>query len=224
VGEQVKAAWIHLQDAGEEFGNTISHGVGLILSVALLPFALVVAARRGDSLAITGVATFTVALIMVYASSTVYHALPKGGAKTLWQRVDHAAIYVMIAATYTPFTLGALRGAFGWVLLCLVWAIAAAGIRRKLRLNTPLQYDSVASYIWFGWLIVIAAPFLIHAIGWTGFAWLMAGGLSFTAGAYFCANDDRIRYGHCAWHLFVLVGSTCHAVAVLGYSIPAVTA
>jgi hemolysin III len=220
VGDQVRTAWIELQDAGEEFANTLSHGIGLIFAVALLPFALVVAAHRGDSIAIAGVAAFAVALVMVYASSTIYHALPKGEAKAMAQRVDHAAIYVMIAGTYTPFAVGALRGWFGWVLLTLVWAIAAFGVRTKLSLHIPLKCESVASYLWFGWLIVIATPALIHAIGWAGFAWLIAGGLSFTAGAYFCANDERIRNGHCLWHLFVLAGSTCHAVAVLVYAIP----
>lgn len=220
MGEQVRTAWIHLQDAGEELANTVSHGVGLILSIALLPVAVMFAAHRGDLLAIAGIATFAVALVMVYTSSTVYHALPKGETKSLWQRVDHAAIYVMIAGTYTPFALGALRGWLGWVLLSLVWIIAAFGVRTKLRPDIPLQTESVTSYLWFGWLILIATPALIHVIGWSGFAWLIGGGLSFTAGSYFCANDERIRNGHCLWHLFVLVGSTCHAVAVLGWAVP----
>jgi len=220
VGDRVKAAWFQLHEAGEELANTVSHGVGLILSLLLLPFAVVLAARHGDLFSVAGVATFAVALVIVYASSTVYHALPPGRRKAIARRVDHAAIYFMIAATYTPFMIGALRGALGWSLLGVAWAIAVRGIRSKLDLDRPTDCESVAGYIGFGWLIVVAAPALVHAIGWSGFAWIIAGGLSFTAGAYFCANDARIRNGHCLWHVFVLVGSACHAVAVLGYSVP----
>lgn len=203
----------------EEIANAATHGVGLVASVVALPLLILLAARRGDTWSVVGASVFGGSLVSLYATSTVYHVLRPGPAKHLWRRLDHAAIYLLIAGTYTPFTLGALRGPWGWSLFGTVWAVAAAGIFAKLLLGPRFPTASTVAYLALGWLALIAVGPLLTHVGWAGLAWLLAGGIAYSVGVIFFACDERLRFGHCVWHLFVLVGSVCHAIAVAAYGI-----
>lgn len=203
----------------EEIANAASHGVGLVASLAALPLLILLAVRRGDAWAIVGVSVFGASLVSVYATSTLYHSLRAGPAKQLWRRLDHAAIYLLIAGTYTPFALGPLRGPWGWSLFGTVWGIAAVGICAKVIFGPRLPKLSMVAYLAMGWLALVAIDPLLTHVGWRGLAWLLAGGLAYSLGVIFFACDQRLRFGHCLWHVFVLVGSVCHAVAVAMYGI-----
>lgn len=203
---------------GEEVANALSHGLGLVASIAALPVLIVLAAHRGDAWAIVGASVFGASLVSLYLTSTVYHALPVSPAKQMWRRLDHAAIYVLIAGTYTPFTLGALRGPWGWSLFGVVWGMAALGVAAKLFHGPRLPTLSTIIYLVLGWLVVIAIGPLFQRVGWAGLAWLLAGGLAYSAGVIFYVRDQRLRFGHCVWHVFVIGGSVCHAIAVALYA------
>ena len=209
------------QTLGEEIANAISHGLGFVLAIASLPILVAMAARHGTALNIVAVSVFSVTMMLLYLSSTLYHAIPNGRLKNLLARVDHAAIYLFIAGSYTPFALGVLHGATGWTLLGAVWAMAAAGIAVKLMdmLKHPLW--STGLYVAMGWSALLAAGPLIHAMPAAGLLWLLAGGVSYTLGAVVFIFDSRARYLHFAWHLFVLAGTTCHFFAALWYATPA---
>ena len=209
------------QTLGEEIANAISHGLGFLLAIASLPILVVMAARHGTALNIVAVSIFSTTMILLYLSSTLYHALPEGKVKDVLARVDHAAIYLFIAGSYTPFALGVLHGATGWTLFAAVWAMAAAGIAVKLMdmLKHPLW--STGLYVAMGWSALLAAGPLIHAMPTTGLLWLLAGGVAYTLGAIVFIFDSRARYMHFAWHLFVLAGTTCHFFAALWYATPA---
>src|SRR5215213_10319067 len=202
--------------AAEERACSISHGIGLAASVVALPVLVGNALQRGDTWQVVGGAIFGMMLILLYAASTVYHSCPPHH-KALWRVLDHSAIYLLIAGTYTPFTLGALRGPWGWSILAVIWSLAAGGIVLKMGLGFRYPRLSTAVYLLMGWLIVVAARPLHRAIGSSGMAWLAAGGLSYTAGVYFYTRD-HLRYRHFVWHLFVLAGSACHLVAVATYA------
>jgi hemolysin III len=203
----------------EEAANAVSHGVGLVASLAAFPVLVLAAMRRVDTLTTIGVAVFAATLIGVYAASTTYHSLRPGRAKQLWLRLDYAAIYLLIAGTYTPFMLGPLRGPVGWWVLAIVWTVALVGLTLKVRIGDRWPRLSNCIYLGLGWLaLVIVNPLIAH-IGWAGLAWLVAGGLAYSIGVIFVACQHRIRFGHCIWHLFVLVGSICHVVAVAAYAI-----
>lgn len=206
----------------EEVANAMSHGLGLVASIAALPLLIALGLQRGDGLAALGAAVFGVSLLCVYTTSTVYHALPLGPAKDRWRRLDHAAIYVLIAGTYTPFMLGVLRGPLGWKLLLVVWVAAVAGVTLKLIFGAArLAPLSTLAYLALGWMAVFAFNPLLQRVGWGGLAWLLAGGAAYTLGVVFFSCDQRMRFGHCVWHFFVLGGSVCHAVAVAVYAIGA---
>ena len=209
------------QTLGEEIANAISHGLGFLLAIASLPILVVMAARHGTALNIVAVSVFSVTMMLLYLSSTLYHALPEGKVKDILARVDHAAIYLFIAGSYTPFALGVLHGATGWTLFGAVWAMAAAGIAVKLMdmLKHPLW--STGLYVAMGWSALLAAGPLIHAMPATGLLWLLAGGVAYTLGAIVFVFDSRAKYMHFAWHLFVLAGTTCHFFAALWYATPA---
>ena len=209
------------QTLGEEIANAISHGLGFLLAIASLPILVVMAARHGTALNIVAVSVFSVTMMLLYLSSTLYHAIPDGKVKDFLARVDHAAIYLFIAGSYTPFALGVLHGATGWTLFGAVWAMAAAGIAVKLMdmLKHPLW--SPGLYVAMGWSALLAAGPLIHAMPATGLLWLLAGGVAYTLGAIVFIFDSRARYMHFAWHLFVLAGTTCHFFAALWYATPA---
>ncbi len=157
-------------------------------------------------------------MMLLYLASTLYHALPTGSAKRVFQVIEHSAIFLLIAGTYTPFTLGVLRGAWGWALLGLVWCIAVVGVTLKAlnRLTHPILSTSL--YLLMGWLIVIAAHPLSQRVPVSGLLWLVAGGLAYTLGVVFYALDSRLRYGHFIWHLFVMAGTASHYLAVLWYA------
>jgi hemolysin III len=167
---------------------------------------------------IVAMCIFSATMMLLYGISTLYHALPVGRAKAWLNRCDHAAIYLFIAGSYTPFVLGVLRGGWGWALFGVVWAMAALGVAAKLfnRLKHPLW--STGLYVAMGWVAVVAAAPLIARVPGAGLAWLVAGGLAYTAGAVVFLFDSRVRYAHFVWHLFVLGGSACHFIAVLRYA------
>lgn len=202
----------------EELANSVTHGLALLASVAALPLLVVLAVRRGDAWGIVGASVFGTTLVLLYAASTIYHALPVGHAKAAWRRLDHAAIYLLIAGTYTPFTLGAMRGGWGWSLFGVVWGVSAFGVVAKIVFGPRLPRLSTIGYLVLGWLVVIAAVPLVRSVGWAGVAWLLAGGIAYSIGTIFYVLDRRILYGHAVWHLFVIAASVCHGVAVALYA------
>jgi hemolysin III len=157
-------------------------------------------------------------MMLLYLASTLYHSLPQGRAKQVFMKLDHGAIYIFIAGSYTPFTLGALTGPWGWSLLGVIWGLAVVGVALKAfnRLSHP--WLSTGLYLAMGWLVLIAAVPLIQRVPAAGVAWLAAGGLAYTAGVVFFVLDSRIKYAHAVWHSFVMAGTGCHFVAVLGYA------
>lgn len=206
------------QSLGEEIANSISHGIGLLLAIAAIPILVVAAANQSDAAEITGVSIFGATMVLAYLSSTIYHALPVGKAKRVMQLVDHAAIFLLIAGTYTPFTLGALWGGWGWSLFGVVWGLALMGIVLKTCVGTRYQNLSVILYLAMGWLVLIAIrPLYLNVPGW-GLFWLVAGGIAYTLGVVFFVLDEKVRYAHTVWHVFVLAGTICHFVAVLWYA------
>jgi len=206
------------QTAGEELANALSHGFGFMLAVASLPILVHHAALRGGTADVVAASLFAGTAIVLYLVSTMYHALPAGRAKTWFNRLDHACIYLFIAGSYMPFLLGVLRGAWGWSLFGVVWGAAALGVVAKLldRLQHPLW--STALYVAMGWVALVAAAPLVERMSGPGLAWLVAGGLSYTAGAVVFLLDSKLRYAHFVWHLFVLAGSTCHFFAALWHA------
>jgi hemolysin III len=202
----------------EELANSISHGLGLVAALVATPFLIRHAVRHGDAGFIVGASIFAATMVLLYLASTLYHALPIGRAKRVFRVIEHSAIFLLIAGTYTPFTLGVLRGAWGWTLLGFVWSLALAGITLKAlnRLSHPVLTTSL--YLLMGWLIVIAVNPLSARVPASGLLWLVAGGLAYTVGVVFFAFDSRLRYGHFIWHLFVMAGTASHYFAVLWYA------
>lgn len=197
---------------GERFNST-THLTGLLLAVAGSAVLIVQAARLGDAWQIVSASIFAATMMLLYGASTAYHSV-RGAAKRVLVKFDHCAIYLLIAGTYTPFTLVTLRGAWGWALFGTVWGLAVVGILKELILGRD-RIPSVPLYIAMGWLAVIAAvPLFQQLPGW-GLAWLVAGGLLYTTGIVFYANDERWRHAHGVWHLFVLGGTACHYFTVL---------
>jgi len=205
------------QSLGEEIANSVSHGIGLLLALIGFAILIVAALQRGDVLEIVGATVFATAMVLLYATSTLFHAFPHSRTKRVFQILDHSAIYLMIAGTYTPFTLGVLRGTWGWILLALVWSMAVAGI--VLKAFSGIRYNTASTlvYIAMGWLVVIAADEVWTLVPKWGIFWLFAGGVAYTLGAVFFLAE-RIRYFHFVWHLFVIAGSACHFIAVLRYA------
>jgi hemolysin III len=202
---------------GEEIASSISHGVGLFAALVALPILTSSALERGNTAQVVGAVVFATTMILLYLSSTLYHALPPGRAKRVLRRIDHSAIYVFIAGSYTPFALGVLRGDVGWALLGTVWTLAVVGVVWKASGIRGHPVLSTGLYLAMGWLILLAAQPLFEVMSIAGLGWLVAGGLAYTCGVGFYAATS-LRYGHFVWHLFVLLGSTCHGVAVLHYA------
>lgn len=205
------------QSRAEEFANSISHGIGLVVALVGTPYLIVQAARNGDAGFIVGASVFSATVILLYLASTLYHALPIGRAKRVFRVIEHSAIFLLIAGTYTPFTLGVLRGAWGWTLFGVVWGLAAIGVALKAFEKTSHPILSTGLYLLMGWIVVIAVDPLLARVPTAGLLWLVAGGLSYTAGVAFFATDSRLQYGHLVWHLFVMAGTVCHYFAVLWY-------
>ncbi len=202
------------QSPGEELANSISHGLGLVAGLIGAPVLMLAAWRNGDRFFFAGTAVFAAAMLLVYLGSTLYHAWPRGTIKSVFQVIDHSAIFLLIAGTYTPFTLGPLRGAWGWTILALVWALAIFGVILKSVHGTEERKKlSMALYLGMGWLIVLAFRPLLQNVPLASLGWLVAGGLAYTGGIYFFVSK-RIRYTHFIWHLFVLLGTGCHFLAV----------
>lgn len=206
------------QTFGEELANALSHGLGFVLAVASLPVLVDHAAIRGSTANVVAACLFAGTGIVLYLVSTLYHALPPGAAKRWFNRLDHASIYLFIAGSYMPFLFGVLRGAWGWALFAVVWTAAALGAAAKLldRLRHPLW--STGLYVAMGWVALVAAPQLLERMSLSGILWLVAGGLSYTAGALVFLVDGKLRYAHFVWHLFVLGGTTCHFFAALWHA------
>ena len=206
------------QSFGEEIANSVSHGVALLAAVALTPMLIISAIDQGSAANIVGASVFAATMIVLYLSSTLYHALSRSKARSIFQVLDHAAIYLLIAGTYTPFTLGVLRGGWGWTLFGLVWGLALGGVVLKAVAGIHYHGFSVCLYLLMGWLVVIAVkPLWLNMPGW-GLFWLLAGGIAYTLGLVFFVAE-RIPYNHFIWHLFVIIGTACHFVAVLQYAI-----
>ncbi len=207
-----------LQSLGEEIANSVTHGVGALAALAALPLLVVAALPRGAS-AVVGSTVFGATMLLLYLTSTLYHALARNRAKKVFRVLDHSAIFLLIAGTYTPFTLGVLRGAWGWTLFGIVWALAVTGVALTGSLGVRLPKLTTVVYIAMGWLILIAIRPLLAHLPRPGLAWLVAGGVAYTAGAVFYAWQ-RLPYHHAVWHLFVLAGSCCHCIAVARYAAP----
>lgn len=206
------------QSQGEEIANGVSHGAGLVAALAGIPVLIVHAARRGDAAFVVATSIFSATIVLLYLASTVYHALPAGKAKRVFRVLDHSSIYLLIAGTYTPFTLGVLRGAWGWTLFGIVWGLAGTGVALKASGKASNPIFSTGLYLLMGWVVVIAVEPMLSRVPTAGLLWLLAGGLCYTAGVFFFATDSRFRYGHLVWHFFVLAGTVCHYFAVLGYA------
>ena len=205
------------QSLGEEIANSVSHGVGVIAALAALPVLVMAAQQRGDTVALVGASVFGTTMVLLYLASTLFHALPSGRAKRVFQILDHSAIYLLIAGTYTPFTLGVLRGEWGWTLFGVVWSLAVAGIVFKALGGVRYTTLSTWLYLAMGWVVVVAAKAVWTLVPGWGLFWLVAGGVAYTAGAVFFMAE-RLRYFHFVWHLFVVAGTACHFVAVLRYA------
>jgi hemolysin III len=205
------------QSPGEEIANSVSHGVGLLGAVTAAPVLVLSALRHDGAARIVGASVFAATMVLLYLTSTLYHALPGNRAKRVFQVLDHAAIFLMIAGTYTPFTLGVLRGALGWTLFGLVWGLALAGVVLAAAGGARYPKLRVGLYLAMGWLIVIAIkPLWLRMPSW-GLFWLFAGGIAYTAGVAFY-TAKRVRYSHFVWHLFVVAGTACHFIAVLRFA------
>lgn len=199
----------------EEILNSSSHGIGLLAAIIGTPFLLVHAARHGETGYVVGTSIFAATMILLYLSSTLYHALQHTSSfKRAFRIVDHTMIYLLIAGTYTSFTLGVLHGAWGWTLFGIIWGLAAIGVMLKVfdKIGHPVL--STGLYLLMGWLILVAVEPMYAKVPAAGLLWLLAGGVCYTAGVAFYATDGRLRYGHSIWHLFVLAGTASHYFAV----------
>ena len=205
------------QSRGEEIANSVSHGVGLLAAMAATPVLIIAAVNRGSPAGIAGVSVFAATVMLLYLTSTLYHALPASRAKRVFQILDHGAIFLLIAGTYTPFTLGVLYGTWGWILVGLVWGLSLAGIVFKAVGGARYPVISTCLYLTMGWLVLIAVKPLWLLVPTWGLFWLLAGGISYTVGVAFFAAT-RVRYSHFVWHLFVMAGTACHFIAVLWYA------
>jgi hemolysin III len=200
---------------GERF-NSLTHIVGAVLAAVGGAFLIAVAVATGDGWKLVSASVYAATLLQLYLASSLYHAA-RGAAREILRKADHCAIYLLIAGSYTPFTLVTLHGTRGWWMLGAVWALALLGLIQEVRYAKGARILSLAIYLTMGWLAVIGIKPLIAALGWPGFAWLLSGGLCYTAGIAFYATDHKLRHGHGIWHLFVLAGSSCHYIAILFY-------
>lgn len=203
----------------EELANTITHAIGIALSIAGLVLLVTYAALRGDAWLVTSGAIFGATLVLLYTASTLYHAFRDADLKRLLRKFDHAGIFLLIAGTYTPYLLVSLRGAWGWSLFGVVWGLGIAGVVLKFWLAGKFRRTSTAIYLGMGWIVIIAIKPMLEAVPAGGLWLLLAGGLCYTGGAVFYLWK-RLPYHHAIWHLFVLAGSICHWASVFGYLVP----
>ena len=203
----------------EEIANAVTHGLGIVLAIAALVTMATVAARNGDSWHVASCSIFGVTLVLLYTASTLYHSIQAERLRPLLRALDHSAIFLLIAGTYTPFTLVTLRGPWGWSLFAVVWSIGITGIILRLLLRERLHWLFVTLYLAMGWVVVIAIQPLLERLETGGLALLAAGGVAYTGGIAFYLWD-RLPYNHAIWHGFCLLGSALHVGAVLFYVIP----
>ena len=204
---------------GEEIANSVIHGAGMLLAIAALAVLTTFASLRGNAWHIVGCSVFGATLVLLYGTSTLYHSIQHPRLKSVLRVLDHAAIFLLIAGTYTPFALVSLRGPWGWSLLGVIWGLALAGVVLKVTRRHKWVTASVVLYLAMGWAAVVALKPLLAAVEPGGLALMLAGGLSYTAGVAFYAWR-RLPYHHAVWHVFVLAGSVFHFFAVLLYVIP----
>ena len=205
-----------VQSIGEEIANAVSHGMGFLAAAAATPWLIMSAMRNGSTSYVVGVSIFAVTMMLMYMTSTLYHSLPGSRAKKILRILDHNAIFLLIAGTYTPIALGVLSGFWGWTLFGLVWGLATAGIILKSFSGHKYHYISMIIYVAMGWLVVIAAKPLFEAMPFAGIMWLLAGGLCYTGGIVFYRMKS-VPYMHFVWHPFVVAGTVCHFVAISKY-------
>jgi hemolysin III len=201
---------------GERF-NGISHLLGAVAALVGMVLLVVFAARQGDVWKVVSFSVYGATLFLLYLSSTLYHSLRGERVKAIFQRIDHYAIYLLIAGTYTPFTLVTMRGAWGWSIFGVVWGLAVLGIIVDSLPNRGRRILPVVIYLLMGWVVVVSLKPLLASLPIAGFWWLLAGGLCYTGGVVFYALDKRIAHGHGIWHLFVLAGSLCHFLSIFFY-------
>jgi hemolysin III len=210
---------IHPHAVREEIANALTHGVGATAALAGGAVLITLAARFGDGWQLTGAVVFGLCLLLLYIASTLYHAIQHPVVKARLKVFDHCAIYLLIAGTYTPFTLIGLRGALGWWLFTAIWALALAGVIFKLFFTGRFKLLSTLIYVGMGWLVLAAIVPVFRALdAWT-FGWLLAGGVCYTLGTFFY-HRPTMRYSHAVWHMFVIAGSVCHYVSVMAQVVP----
>jgi len=207
------------QSSGEELANAVTHGIGLLVSIAGLVLLVVFSALRGDVWHVVSCSIYGSTLVLLYNFSMLYHAMGQGRTKRVFQILDHSAIFMLIAGTYTPFVLVTLRGGWGWALFGVVWGLCVVGIVCEVALSEKFRLIVVPIYLGMGWLVVIALRPLLQALPRDGFLWLAGGGVAYTVGVTFYVLE-RIPYAHSIWHVFVLCGSICHWISVMFFVIP----
>ncbi len=215
IAEELRTLPKWTQSVGEELANAISHGIGLVAALIGAPILLSAALQRGSTGFVIGSIVFTITILLLYLGSMLYHAWPQTRAKSVLQVLDHSAIFLLIAGTYTPFMLGPLRDRGGMAMLGLIWAFAIIGVIMKA-VHGASRHPKLAMslYLGMGWLIPITNHPLALGIPFSKLVWLLAGGIAYTLGVLFFVNK-RLRYAHFVWHLFVLAGTACHFAAVL---------
>jgi hemolysin III len=204
---------------GEEIAHTITHGIGIVLSIAGLVVLVAFASLYGDAWHITSSSIYGATLILLYTASTLYHGIPQPRAKQVLRRIDHAAIFLLIAGTYTPYTLVNLRGEWGWTLFGVVWGFALFGVLLETLVKRRIKWLSISLYLGLGWLVVIAIKPLLNNVANGGLILLLAGGLCYSLGVIFYLWK-RLAYHHAVWHLFVMAGSLLHFFSILFYVLP----
>lgn len=206
-----------LQSSGEELANSLTHGIALVAAVIAAPYLILESLNSGELRELVGACIFAVTMIVVYTTSTLYHSMPFGRKKHILRVIDHGAIFLLIAGTYTPFTLGALSGTWGIFLLVSEWILAITGILLKAFTGVKYRKLSIVLYLCMGWLVLIAFDPFLERIPFMGIFWILAGGVAYTVGIPFYAAKN-VKYTHLVWHIFVIAGTVCHFIAVMWYS------
>ena len=205
---------------GEEIANAITHGIGTLLSIAGLVLMIVFAGIYGNPWHIVSVSIFGATLVFLYLNSTLYHSITNKTAKHVFKVMDHASIYLLIAGTYTPFTLVVMNGALGWTIFGIVWGLAILGIVLKSIWVDKFKTFSLVMYIVMGWMILLGIGEIFDKLPLQGIFWLALGGVLYTVGTVFFTLEKKIPFFHSIWHLFVIAGSICHFFSVIWYVIP----
>ena len=200
----------------EEIANSVTHGLGTLLSVAALTLLVTLAAQQFDVWRVVSFSIYGATMILLFVSSTLYHSFQVPGARRVFKTLDHCSIYLLIAGTYTPFLLVTMRGTLGWILFGIIWGLALVGIVVKVVLGPQFKKFSVVTYLVMGWLVLFASKELFANLATGGICWLVAGGVVYTLGVVFYLWK-RLPFNHAIWHLFVLAGSMCHFFAILFY-------